>query len=56
MPFTNKIRDIWDAGGALVNGWIASPNPMAAEIFSREGFDAVTIDLQHGLVDLRKAA
>lgn len=34
-----------------VNGWCAIPSPVTAEIMARQGFDLMTIDLQHGLID-----
>jgi 4-hydroxy-2-oxoheptanedioate aldolase len=34
-----------------VNGWCALPSPVTAEIMARQGFDLMTVDLQHGLID-----
>ena len=39
------------AGGKAVNGWCSIPSPVTAEIVARAGFDSVSIDLQHGLID-----
>lgn len=39
------------AGGKAVNGWCSIPSPVTAEIVARTGFDSVSIDLQHGLID-----
>ncbi len=47
----NKIREIWQAGGAVVNGWLAIPNSFSAETMAHQGWDSLTIDLQHGVVD-----
>jgi 4-hydroxy-2-oxoheptanedioate aldolase len=47
----NRIRSIWKAGGAVVNGWLAIPNGFSAETMAHQGWDALTIDLQHGVVD-----
>ena len=47
----NKIREIWKAGGAVVNGWLAIPNSFSAETMAHQGWDSLTIDLQHGVVD-----
>ena len=47
----NKLREIWKAGGAAVNGWLAIPNSFAAETMAHQGWDSLTIDLQHGVVD-----
>ena len=48
---TNKLREIWRAGGAAVNGWLAIPNSFSAETMAHQGWDSLTIDLQHGVVD-----
>ncbi|WP_310611730.1 aldolase/citrate lyase family protein [Limnohabitans sp.] len=47
----NKIREIWQNGGAVVNGWLAIPNSFSAETMAHQGWDSLTIDLQHGVVD-----
>jgi 4-hydroxy-2-oxoheptanedioate aldolase len=47
----NRLRDIWQAGGAAVNGWLAIANSFSAETMAHQGWDSLTIDLQHGVVD-----
>ena len=47
----NPLRALWQAGGAAVNGWLAIPNSFSAEVMAHQGWDALTIDMQHGLVD-----
>ena len=47
----NRLREIWAAGGAVVNGWLAIPNSFSAETMAHQGWDSLTIDLQHGVVD-----
>lgn len=47
----NRLREIWKSGGAVVNGWLAIPNSFSAETMAHQGWDSLTIDLQHGLVD-----
>ena len=47
----NRLREIWASGGAAVNGWLAIPNGFAAETMAHQGWDTLTIDLQHGVVD-----
>jgi 4-hydroxy-2-oxoheptanedioate aldolase len=47
----NKLREIWKSGGAAVNGWLAIPNSFSAETMAHQGWDTLTIDLQHGVVD-----
>lgn len=54
MPITNLISH-FAAGGTAVNGWCSIPSPVTAEILGRAGFDMVTVDLQHGLIDYQMA-
>ena len=46
----NNVRKIWRKGGAVVNGWCSIPDGFAAEVMANQGFDSVTVDLQHGIV------
>ena len=47
----NRLRTLWKEGKAAVNGWLAIPNGFSAESMAHQGWDALTIDLQHGLID-----
>ncbi len=47
----NPLRTLWQSGGAAVNGWLAIPSSFAAETMAHQGWDSLTIDLQHGMVD-----
>ncbi len=47
----NRLRTIWKSGGAVVNGWLAIPNGFSAETMAHQGWDSLTIDLQHGVID-----
>ena len=47
----NRLREIWQAGGAVVNGWLAIPNSFSAETMAHQGWDSLTIDMQHGVID-----
>ena len=47
----NRLREIWQSGGAVVNGWLAIPNSFSAETMAHQGWDSLTIDMQHGVVD-----
>jgi 4-hydroxy-2-oxoheptanedioate aldolase len=47
----NRLRQIWKNGGAAVNGWLAIPNSFSAETMAHQGWDTLTIDLQHGVLD-----
>ena len=52
---TNKVRDLWNAGGNVVNGWVASASSYTAEVMAAQGFDSVGVDLQHGMIDFDHA-
>ena len=47
----NRLRTLWQADQAAVNGWLAIPSSFAAETMAHQGWDTLTIDLQHGLID-----
>lgn len=51
----NRIRSIWRDGGAVINGWLAIPSSASAETMAHQGFDSLTVDTQHGLVDYAAA-
>ncbi len=51
----NTLKEIWSRGGAAINGWCAIPSSFSAEIMAHQGFDSITIDMQHGLVDYHAA-
>lgn len=51
----NNIRAIWKRGGAVINGWLGIPSSVAAENMAQAGWDSLTVDLQHGLVDYQTA-
>jgi 4-hydroxy-2-oxoheptanedioate aldolase len=51
----NNVRAIWKRGGAVINGWLGIPSSVAAENMAQAGWDALTVDLQHGLVDYQAA-
>jgi 4-hydroxy-2-oxoheptanedioate aldolase len=47
----NRLRTLWKSGTAVVNGWLAIPNGFAAETMAHQGWDSLTVDMQHGVVD-----
>ncbi|MEC9346193.1 MAG: aldolase/citrate lyase family protein [Pseudomonadota bacterium] len=52
---TNRVRDIWEAGGNVVNGWLASSCSYSAEVMAVQGFDSIGVDLQHGMIDYNQS-
>ena len=47
----NRLRTLWAADKAAMNGWLALPSAFAAEVMAHQGWDTLTIDLQHGVID-----
>ncbi len=45
------IRERWHNGKGIINGWLAIPSGFAAEVMAQAGWDAVTVDIQHGVQD-----
>ena len=47
----NRLRQIWASGKPAVNCWITLPGLLGAEILAHQGWDSLTVDLQHGQND-----
>ena len=47
----NRVKAIWAADRAVLNGWCAIPSSFAAELMAHLGWDSLVIDTQHGLID-----
>jgi 4-hydroxy-2-oxoheptanedioate aldolase len=47
----NRLRTLWASDAAAVNGWLAIGNSFSAETMAHQGWDSLTIDLQHGVID-----
>jgi 4-hydroxy-2-oxoheptanedioate aldolase len=54
MP--NGIRRLWAEGKPVLNGWLSIGNPFVAEIVAAQGYDAVTVDQQHGFLGFEQMA
>jgi 4-hydroxy-2-oxoheptanedioate aldolase len=50
----NPLKTKWAAGEATLGAWLAMPSTVSAELMARLGFDWLTIDLQHGLIDFAR--
>ncbi|MBH67729.1 MAG: 2,4-dihydroxyhept-2-ene-1,7-dioic acid aldolase [Rhodospirillaceae bacterium] len=48
----NKIKQIWNDGKCATLGWLSISHGITAEVMSRQGFDALCIDLQHGTSEM----
>ena len=47
----NRLRNLWAQGQAAVNGWLAIGNSFSAEVMAHQGWDTLTVDMQHGVID-----
>jgi 4-hydroxy-2-oxoheptanedioate aldolase len=48
---SNRIRDLWAAGKPALNCWITLPGVLSAEMLAHQGWDSLTVDMQHGHSD-----
>jgi 4-hydroxy-2-oxoheptanedioate aldolase len=46
----DRVRERWERGEVALNAWLSLEGASSAEVVARAGFDAVTVDLQHGAV------
>ena len=51
----NRVKEIIKSGNAVINGWLQIPSTVSAETMAQQGWDSLTIDMQHGLVDYLNA-
>lgn len=51
----NRLKTIWKRGDTVVNGWLSIPTAFTAEVMAHQGFDSLTVDMQHGVVDYQAA-
>lgn len=47
----NRLRTLWAEKKRATNVWLSVPAAYSAEIIAHQGFDSITIDLQHGQAD-----
>lgn len=52
---SNSIRQKIASGLPVINGWLAIPSSYSAELIGHQGFDSVTVDLQHGMIGIDAA-
>jgi 4-hydroxy-2-oxoheptanedioate aldolase len=51
----NRLLQAWSAGQATLNGWLVIPDSCSAEAMAHAGWDSLTLDMQHGLIDYAQA-
>lgn len=47
----NPLRELWAQDLPVVNGWLSLPDSVSAEVMAHQGWDSLTVDWQHGLLD-----
>src|SRR3954452_10627695 len=51
----NTLRTLWRDAGSALNGWLSIPDAFSAETMAHQGWDTLTIDMQHGVTDYASA-
>jgi 4-hydroxy-2-oxoheptanedioate aldolase len=51
----NRLKRLWQGDKVALNAWLTIPSAWSAEVMAHVGYDALTLDLQHGLIDYRDA-
>lgn len=46
---SNKVKDLWRQSKKAAIAWMSLADPYAAEIMANVGFDALVLDMQHGM-------
>ena len=47
----NKLKNLWASGKPSINGWMSISSAFGAEVMANQGYDSLTIDIQHGVID-----
>lgn len=52
---SNHVKEMCQSQQAAVNAWLTIASPYAAEVMGHQGFEAVTVDMQHGMIGFEQA-
>ena len=47
----NRLIEKWKRGETVIGGWLSIPSGFSAEVMAKAGYDALTVDMQHGVQD-----
>jgi 4-hydroxy-2-oxoheptanedioate aldolase len=47
----NRLREAWAKGRAVTNVWVSLGGILPTEILAHQGWDSLTVDMQHGQAD-----
>lgn len=45
----NKVKELWHQDKPAIAGWLSSADTYVAEVMANAGFDALVLDMQHGM-------
>ena len=51
----NKLKQLFKSSKPIFNSWLSIPSSFSAETMAQQGWDSLTIDMQHGLIDYSNA-
>jgi 4-hydroxy-2-oxoheptanedioate aldolase len=51
----NELKALWNRGEPAINAWLSISSAFSAEIMAAQGYDSVTVDIQHGIIDYADA-
>jgi len=51
----SRVKKLWAEGKPVLNGWCTIPSSFSAEAMAGMGWDSVTLDMQHGVIDYQVA-
>ena len=51
----NKLKEFFKQNKSVINGWLQIPSSFSAEVMAHQGWDSLTIDMQHGVIDYPNA-
>src|SRR5438067_141978 len=51
----NSLREWTATGRTMLNAWCAMPSTLSTEVMALQDWDAMTVDLQHGILDYQIA-
>lgn len=50
MTSHTSVKAVWRDRGYVLNGYVSMPSPAACELYAIQGWDCVTLDLEHGSI------
>ncbi len=51
----NAVKQAWSEGKITFGAWLSIPSSFSAEVMAHQGYDYITIDMQHGVIDYQVA-